>query len=230
MHGTRGGIAAGALFVLPGLVCIMALSYVYAGWGHVGAVAALFFGLKAAVLAVVLQAVVRVGGRALQNRAMVGIAAAAFVAIFFARRAVPAHHPGGRAARLARHAGRVAAVPGRRRPRQGGRRSARRRATACSATASPRTPAPPPPRARRAASVWLLLWLVPVAALLVDAGSRTRRSAASPCSSARWRSSPSAAPMPCWPMSRSRRSSTTTGCGRARCWTGSAWPRPRRGR
>ena len=61
MHGTRGGIAAGTLFVLPGVLCIMALSYIYAGLGHVGAVAALFFGLKAAVLAVVLQAVVRVG-------------------------------------------------------------------------------------------------------------------------------------------------------------------------
>ena len=82
MHGTRGGIAAGTLFVLPGLLCIMALSYVYAGLGHVGVVAALFFGLKAAVLAVVLQAVLRVGGRSLKNRAMVGIAASAFGGIF----------------------------------------------------------------------------------------------------------------------------------------------------
>ena len=81
MHGTRGGMA-GTLFVLPGAVCIMALSWVYAGWGEVGVVAGLFFGLKAAVLAVVLQAVMRVGGRALRNRAMLGIAAAAIVAIF----------------------------------------------------------------------------------------------------------------------------------------------------
>jgi len=49
MHRTRGGIAAGGLFVLPGAISIMALSYVYAGWGHVGAIAALFFGLKSAV-------------------------------------------------------------------------------------------------------------------------------------------------------------------------------------
>ncbi len=83
MHGTRGGICAGALFVLPGAVSIMALSYVYAALGHIGAVAALFFGLKAAVLAVVLQAVRRVGTRALKNRAMLGIATASFVAIFF---------------------------------------------------------------------------------------------------------------------------------------------------
>src|ERR1700759_4578819 len=65
MHRTRGGLVAGALFVLPGLLAMMGLSYVYAGWGRVGAVAALFFGLKSAVLAVVLQAVARVGSKAL---------------------------------------------------------------------------------------------------------------------------------------------------------------------
>ena len=83
MHKTRGGIAAGVLFVLPGLISIMALSYIYAGWGRVGAVAALFFGLKSAVLAVVLQAVVRVGSRALKNNVLIAIAVAAFIAIFF---------------------------------------------------------------------------------------------------------------------------------------------------
>src|SRR3954471_14615549 len=76
MHRTRGGIVAGALFVAPGVIAIMALSYIYAGWGKVGVVAALFFGLKAAVLAVVLQAVIRVGSRALKNRMLTGIAAA----------------------------------------------------------------------------------------------------------------------------------------------------------
>ena len=61
MHRTLGGIMAGVLFVLPGVVSIMALSIVYALFGKVGIVSALFFGLKAAVLAVVLQAVVRIG-------------------------------------------------------------------------------------------------------------------------------------------------------------------------
>src|SRR5690242_15844545 len=61
MHRTRGGIIAGTLFVLPGIIALMALSYIYAGWGGVGVVAGLFFGLKSAVLAVVLQAVVRIG-------------------------------------------------------------------------------------------------------------------------------------------------------------------------
>jgi chromate transporter len=83
MHRTAGGLMAGLLFILPGVICIMALSYLYAAYGNVGFVNALFFGLKAAVLAIVIEAVVRVGKRALRNRIMVGIAAAAFVAIFF---------------------------------------------------------------------------------------------------------------------------------------------------
>jgi chromate transporter len=82
MHRTIGGLIAGILFVLPGVVAIMALSWIYAALGNVGIVQGLFFGLKAAVLAVVLEAVVRIGRRALKNQVMIGIAAAAFVAIF----------------------------------------------------------------------------------------------------------------------------------------------------
>jgi chromate transporter len=82
MHGVRGALVAGLLFIAPGIVAIMALSWVYALWGDVGFVSALFFGLKAAVLAIVLQAVVRVGKRALKNTAMKAIAAASFLAIF----------------------------------------------------------------------------------------------------------------------------------------------------
>ena len=83
MHRTVGGILAGGLFIFPGIVAIMALSYVYAGYGNVPIVAALFFGLKAAVLAIVLEAVLRIGKRALKTRAMIGIAGIAFIAIFF---------------------------------------------------------------------------------------------------------------------------------------------------
>ncbi len=82
MHRTAGGLVAGLLFVLPGFVAIMALSWLYVGMGELGLVQGLFFGLKAAVLAVVLEAVVRVGRRALRNRVMIGVAAASFVAIF----------------------------------------------------------------------------------------------------------------------------------------------------
>lgn len=83
LHKTRGGLIAGALFVLPGFLAILGLSYLYVLLGQVPLIEGLFFGLKAAVLAVVVQAVVRVGSRALKNNVMRGIAAAAFVAIFF---------------------------------------------------------------------------------------------------------------------------------------------------
>src|SRR5438034_6861422 len=83
LHRTRGGIVAGTLFVLPGLICLGVLSWIYAAFGNIGPVQALFFGLKAAVLAVVLEAVVRVGRRALKSRAMVALAALAFIGIFF---------------------------------------------------------------------------------------------------------------------------------------------------
>jgi chromate transporter len=83
LHKTKGGLVAGGLFVLPGFLAILGLSYVYVLLGHAPLITGLFFGLKAAVLAVVIQAVVRVGSRALKNNVMRGIAAAAFVAIFF---------------------------------------------------------------------------------------------------------------------------------------------------
>lgn len=82
MHRTLGGIVAGLLFILPGFLAILALSYVYVIFGDASVVEGLFFGLKAAVLAVVVQAVFRIGSRALVNPAMIAIAAGAFVAIF----------------------------------------------------------------------------------------------------------------------------------------------------
>jgi len=85
LHKTRGGLVAGGLFVLPGFVAILLLSYIYVLLGHLPLIDGLFFGLKAAVLAIVIQAVVRVGSRALKNNVLRGLAAAAFVAIFFLR-------------------------------------------------------------------------------------------------------------------------------------------------
>ncbi len=90
MHRWPGGLMAGGLFILPGVVAIMALSFVYALFGHVGVVAGLFFGLKAAVLAIVVQAVMRVGARALRNTPMRALAAFAFVAMFFFNAPFPA--------------------------------------------------------------------------------------------------------------------------------------------
>src|SRR6266702_451527 len=85
MHRWPGAIVAGGLFVVPGIIAIMALSWIYALFGNVPIVAALFFGLKAAVLAIVLQAVHRIGSRALKSGAMMTLAVLAFVAIFFSR-------------------------------------------------------------------------------------------------------------------------------------------------
>ena len=82
MHRTLGGLVAGLLFILPGFLSILALSYVYVIFGDASVVEGLFFGLKAAVLAIVVQAVFRIGSRALTNPAMLAIAAAAFLAIF----------------------------------------------------------------------------------------------------------------------------------------------------
>ena len=82
LHRIRGGLVAGILFVLPGLIVLTALSVVYVEFGRFGVVQGIFFGLKSAVLAVVLEAVVRVGRRALKTRGLVAIAAAAFAGIF----------------------------------------------------------------------------------------------------------------------------------------------------
>jgi len=83
LHRTLGGLAAGILFVLPGFVTILALSLLYAAYGDLPLVEGVFFGVKPAVLALVLEALLRIGRRALGHAAQVAIAAGAFVAIFF---------------------------------------------------------------------------------------------------------------------------------------------------
>jgi chromate transporter len=82
MHRTWGGIIAGGLFVLPSLFILIGLSWVYVAFGEVPAVAGLFYGIKPAVMAIVLQAAHRIGSRALKNNWLWAIAAGAFVAIF----------------------------------------------------------------------------------------------------------------------------------------------------
>jgi len=164
MHGTRGGIVAGTLFVLPGLIAIMALSYVYAGWGQVGAVAALFFGLKSAVLAVVLQAVLRLGTRALKNRALTGIAGLAFAAIFLFGAPFPAIIV---AAGLIGWLGTRAGSP---LFQLGGHSGAARGLAEADSLLGEASVQASAASARRAASVWLALWLVPVAVVLGTLG------------------------------------------------------------
>lgn len=90
LHRTIGGIIAGVFFVLPAYFVLLLLSWTYAVHGAVPWVAAIFYGLRAAVIAIVAAAVIRIGRRALKNRTMVGIAAAAFAAIFFFKIPFPA--------------------------------------------------------------------------------------------------------------------------------------------
>ncbi|WP_456622211.1 MULTISPECIES: chromate efflux transporter [unclassified Bradyrhizobium] len=166
MHRTAGGLMAGGLFILPGIIAIMGLSYVYAAFGNVSFVEALFFGLKAAVLAIVVEAVVRVGKRALKNRIMIALAAIAFVAIFFfavpfpiiiiaagligyagARSGRPEFAPAGHG-----HGGSSAAID------------------SMLGEAVPDHVRPDLARAVRVGAIWLALWLVPVIALLAAFG------------------------------------------------------------
>ncbi|WP_448639088.1 chromate efflux transporter [Geodermatophilus sp. URMC 63] len=81
LHGTRGGLVAGGLFVLPGVVALLALSAVYVAFGTTTVITAVFAGLAAAVLAIVVQAVVRVARKALDSRALVALAVASFLAL-----------------------------------------------------------------------------------------------------------------------------------------------------
>ena len=166
LHRTASGIMAGGLFILPGVIAIMGLSYIYAAYGHVGFIEALFFGLKAAVLAIVIQAVVRVGKRALRNRIMIGLATIAFIAIFFFNVPFPVIIIGAGVieffgARLGWPE--FAAVP------HGGGKNA---AVVDSMLGEelPDHVRPSVPRALTVSAVWLLLWLVPVAALLIAFG------------------------------------------------------------
>jgi chromate transporter len=85
LHKTRGGIIAGTLFVIPSILILWALSYVYVAYGNIPWIAAIFYGLKPAVLAIVAAAVIRIGRRALQTSMMWVIAGAAFIAIYFFR-------------------------------------------------------------------------------------------------------------------------------------------------
>ncbi|MCJ2025384.1 chromate efflux transporter [Methylobacterium sp. J-067] len=161
MHRTLGGVIAGVLFVLPGAVSVMALSIIYALYGQVPAIGALFFGLKAAVLAIVLQAVLRVGRRALRSRAQWALAAASFLGIFLFGIPFPL---------IVLGAGLIGFVV------------ARAGSTAFAGTASPAEATsllgdslPAHTRDRRAAfriaAICLALWLVPVGAILLTLGS-----------------------------------------------------------
>jgi chromate transporter len=164
MHRTLGGIMAGGLFILPGIVAIMGLSWIYALYGKIGIVAALFFGLKAAVLAIVLEAVVRIGKRALKNRILIGIAAAAFVAIFFLDAPFPLIIL---AAGLIGFFGGRAGLP---QFQAGNHGNDAQDNDNLLGEHLPAHASPNMGRSVRVAAIWLTLWLVPVLALVLILG------------------------------------------------------------
>lgn len=145
MHGVSGGLIAGGLFVLPGALVVLALSLIYAAFGEVPLVAALFTGVQAAVIAIVVEALIRVSRRALRSREAYVIAIAAFLGLYALDLPFPV---------IILAAGmwgflRTPAGP---------------------------TDAPAPPaalaRSLKAAALWLAIWLLPLAALILVAPAR----------------------------------------------------------
>ena len=182
MHRTWGGLAAGALFVIPSIFILLALSYVYAAYGNVPAVAGVLAGFKPVVVAVVVEAMLKIGARAIKRRAHLALAALAFVSIYFGRVPFPVIVLG---AGLAGLLGTTllprlfGAAPG---VRAGGKRDGTGADGQSAANADRRLTviddaAPPPPHTlpsrRRAAKVLLvsvLCWALPFAALVAWRG------------------------------------------------------------
>ncbi|MFC3677451.1 chromate efflux transporter [Ferrovibrio xuzhouensis] len=155
LHRAKGGVAAGLLFILPGLCVILGLSAVYMLWREVPAVEGVFFGLQAAVLAIVIEAVQRIAKRAIKTRFLLALGGAAFAAIYGLQLPFPL---------IVLGAGLVGAMVGRRRPDW----------IAAAAVKDDRDVLPSvPPSARRSLlllGLFGLLWFAPVIALLVTLG------------------------------------------------------------
>ena len=167
LHGVRGGLVAGCLFVLPGVVAILGLSILYALYRDLGAVEALLFGLKAAVLAVVVEAVVKIGKRVLKNGLLVAVAGLAFCAIFIFAVPFPL---------IVASAAAIGLIGGRLRPElfrppapaaAGGAAPV---VDALLANGVPEHARPSAARAVRVVVVWGLLWWTPIVACAIAAG------------------------------------------------------------
>jgi len=168
MHRTAGGLMAGLLFIAPGYVAIMALSILYAGYGNVPWVAAAFFGLKAAILAVVVEAVVRIGTRALKNNVMVAIAIIAFVGIFFFAVPFPVVVLTAAAFGIVAHAAIPHLLPALATPKSTD--STMAVLDRAIATGELRHIEPNATRAIKTALLWLVIWLTPVATCMIWLG------------------------------------------------------------
>lgn len=147
LHGVKGGLIAGGLFVLPGACVVLGLSLIYAAFGQVPLIAALFTGVQAAVIAIVIEALIRVSKRALKAREAYVIAFAAFAALFLFKLPFPL-------VILTAAIWGFLRTPG--------------------TEKDPAAPAPPAALARslQAAVVWLAIWLIPLGALVLAAPGR----------------------------------------------------------
>jgi chromate transporter len=174
LHRVRGGLVAGTLFVLPGFVSVLALSILYAGFRDLSLVEGLFFGIKPAVLAIVIEAVIRIGRRALGGPALVGLAGLAFLALFVFEVPFPAVVVGSGLIGLIG----ARTAPGLFRPWQAAGRGGGAHASGAAAPAGAARAVdalldaqvseharPSLARALRVASVCLLLWFGPIALL-----------------------------------------------------------------
>jgi chromate transporter len=176
LHRTAGGIAAGALFVIPSVVVLWTLSFVYVTYGSLPWIAAIFYGLKPVVVAIVVAAVIRIGRKTLKNEVMWAIAALAFIAIFFFGAAFPA---------IIIAAGLLGLIGGKIWParfdvisqHQGGNEAERENSVIDDQDAPPEHTKPSPARALRVASIWLAIWWTPVvlAFLLLGTGHTIAR-------------------------------------------------------
>ncbi len=151
LHGLKGGLAAGLLFVMPGALLILALSALYAAYGSVPFVSALFLGVKAAVLAIVVEALLRISRRSLKDQAEWVVAALAFIAIFFFKVPFPVIVL-------------AAALIGFWRGQNGARSSSD------AMQASPAHPAIPIGDTLRTIAIWLAIWALPLLAIAYTFG------------------------------------------------------------
>jgi chromate transporter len=164
LHKTRGGIVAGALFIIPSIFILWALSYVYVAYGHVASIAAIFYGLKPAVLAIVAAAVIRIGSKALKNAVMWAIAGSAFIAIYFFHVPFPL---------IILSAGLIGLLGGKILPRyffaveQGTRSTSSVGQSAAESLGQSSFP-----RALRISATWIVIWAMPLALAGIFLGSQ----------------------------------------------------------
>jgi len=152
LHGVKGGLVAGLLFVIPGALIILALSILYAYAANLGWFAALFLGMKAAVLAIVVQALIRIGGRALNTRFKQAMSVAAFVALFFFNLPFPL---------IVLGAGLIGIATAQLRPEYLGIKAG---------NAAPVATARPWGKTLRTVALWLAIWAAPMVVVLLTVG------------------------------------------------------------